>query len=453
MCMLQKERTKELLEKGLHEATSRKRARRRGGTKEGVCVRLEDQKRRKKQKKADLMRGAVETVAVARDVASSSPSKPTTALNMMRYQRPNPDCLPLPNGIGSGSGSGGSRKPPPLAPAAMPSAHRSSKDEAAPAVATDSSRLAAYLASTSLESKQRARAPPPPPPPAAAAAPSSSSAVTRSPARDHGHLHHHHAADFSDPASPSYLGGGGASGSGSGSGGGEVLLQWGHNKRTRGRRDASAGGASPLRRQPAAKIPRRASAPDKLMPPPTSAPSYTRGSSFRVGSTPPPAHAHHSRSSLPHHHRSAAAEERSGGKARAEKQQRPDKAAAAAAVMGLMVPDQKQMQQAAADLHHQQHPGAVPSSAKPPKLEVPRIFTTLSRKEKEEDFLVMKGTKLPVRPKKRPKAVEKGVTFICPGMWLTDVTRNRYEVREKKCPKKQKHRGLKGMESMDSDSD
>jgi hypothetical protein len=26
--------------------------------------------------------------------------------------------------------------------------------------------------------------------------------------------------------------------------------------------------------------------------------------------------------------------------------------------------------------------------------------------------------------------------FICPGMWLTDVTRNRYEVREKKCPKK-----------------
>jgi len=25
---------------------------------------------------------------------------------------------------------------------------------------------------------------------------------------------------------------------------------------------------------------------------------------------------------------------------------------------------------------------------------------------------------------------------ICPGMWLTDVTRSRYEVREKKCPKK-----------------
>jgi hypothetical protein len=43
--------------------------------------------------------------------------------------------------------------PPPAAPA-----HRSSKDEvAAPVVGTNSSRLAVYLASTSLEPKQRAR--------------------------------------------------------------------------------------------------------------------------------------------------------------------------------------------------------------------------------------------------------------------------------------------------------
>ncbi|TVT97441.1 hypothetical protein EJB05_57322 [Eragrostis curvula] len=402
------------------------------------------------------MRGSVEPVAVARDVASSSPSKPTAALDMMRFQRPNPDCVPLPNGISSGSG--GSRKP---TPAAAP-AHRSSKDEAAPAVATDSSRLASYLASTSLESKQRARAPQPPAP----AGPSSSSSLaatsTRSPARDHGH----HGSDHSDPAaSPSYLGAGASSSAGPAAGAGEVLLQWGHNKRTRGRRDAasssaSASTASPLRRQPAAKIQRRSSAPDKLMPPP-SAPSHTRGSNLRVGSSStPPARAgdaHHGRGSIPHHR---SAEERALGKARAEKQRpdggkasQPRAEAAAAPVMGLMVPDQKQMHQHHHHHHQADHLHNAGASSSKPKLEMPRIFTTLSRKEKEEDFLAIKGTKLPVRPKKRPKNVEKAVNFICPGMWLTDVTRNRYEVREKKCPKKQKHRGLKGMESMDSDSD
>jgi sarcosine oxidase delta subunit len=39
--------------------------------------------------------------------------------------------------------------------------------------------------------------------------------------------------------------------------------------------------------------------------------------------------------------------------------------------------------------------------------EWPRIYISLSRKEKEDDFLVMKGTKLPQRPKKRAKNVDK----------------------------------------------
>ncbi|AQK92020.1 DUF1639 family protein [Zea mays] len=42
--------------------------------------------------------------------------------------------------------------------------------------------------------------------------------------------------------------------------------------------------------------------------------------------------------------------------------------------------------------------------------------------------MAMKGTKLPQRPKRRPKIIEKTVS-------------------------QQKHRGLKGMESIDSDSD
>lgn len=85
--------------------------------------------------------------------------------------------------------------------------------------------------------------------------------------------------------------------------------------------------------------------------------------------------------------------------------------------------------------------------------EWPRIYIALSRNEKEDDFLAMKGTKLSQRPKKRPKNIDKALQYCFPGMWLSDLTRNRYEVREKKCVKKQKRRGLKGMESLDSDSE
>ena len=43
-------------------------------------------------------------------------------------------------------------------------------------------------------------------------------------------------------------------------------------------------------------------------------------------------------------------------------------------------------------------------------MEWPRINLGLTRKEKEDDFLIMKGTsKLPQRPKKRPKVVEKAL--------------------------------------------
>ncbi|GAV71288.1 DUF1639 domain-containing protein [Cephalotus follicularis] len=87
-------------------------------------------------------------------------------------------------------------------------------------------------------------------------------------------------------------------------------------------------------------------------------------------------------------------------------------------------------------------------------IEWPRIYLALSRKEKEDDFLAMKGTKLPQRPKKRAKNIDRALQYCFPGMWLSDLTKGRYEVREKKCVKKQqKRRGLKGMESMESDSD
>lgn len=40
---------------------------------------------------------------------------------------------------------------------------------------------------------------------------------------------------------------------------------------------------------------------------------------------------------------------------------------------------------------------------------MPRFFISLSNKEKEEDFLAMKGCKLPQRPKKRPKILQKSL--------------------------------------------
>ncbi|KAJ7570694.1 hypothetical protein O6H91_01G131900 [Diphasiastrum complanatum] len=84
--------------------------------------------------------------------------------------------------------------------------------------------------------------------------------------------------------------------------------------------------------------------------------------------------------------------------------------------------------------------------------EWPKFVIPLSRKEKEDDFLAVKGSKLPQRPKKRPKHIEKALQYVSPGMWLPDLTRERYEVREKKAVKK-RPRGLKAMGSVDSDSE
>lgn len=82
----------------------------------------------------------------------------------------------------------------------------------------------------------------------------------------------------------------------------------------------------------------------------------------------------------------------------------------------------------------------------------PKLLLSLSSKEKEEDFMAMKGCKPPQRPKKRAKLIQKTILFVSPGAWLTDLCQERYEVREKKTSKK-KPRGLKAMGSMESDSE
>ncbi|KAK4850899.1 hypothetical protein QYF36_010853 [Acer negundo] len=82
----------------------------------------------------------------------------------------------------------------------------------------------------------------------------------------------------------------------------------------------------------------------------------------------------------------------------------------------------------------------------------PKLYISLSNKEKEEDFLAMKGCKPPQRPKKRAKLIQRSLLLVSPGAWLTDMCQERYEVREKKSSKK-RPRGLKAMGSMESDSE
>ncbi|KAI3826360.1 hypothetical protein L1987_00407 [Smallanthus sonchifolius] len=82
----------------------------------------------------------------------------------------------------------------------------------------------------------------------------------------------------------------------------------------------------------------------------------------------------------------------------------------------------------------------------------PKLYITLSNKEKEEDFMAMKGCKPSHRPKKRPKAIQRSLILVSPGAWLTDICQDRYEVIEKKNTKK-RPTGLKAMGSMESDSE
>ncbi|XP_073007281.1 uncharacterized protein [Typha latifolia] len=215
-------------------------------------------------------------------------------------------------------------------------------------------------------------------------------------------------------------------------GGGDLLLQWGHNKRSRrSRSEIRAAGDNPstTNGKRTIKIRRRPTAEKVMPPPPPPCGSYTRGANLRpcLPSRDPPLF----------HHR--AVEDRSSGHPRSEKRSPPSPPQRAMSTEAKPPPPP--------DLD----PAAEKAHQEP--LEWPRIYISLSRKEKEEDFLAMKGTKIPQRPKKRAKNIDKTLQYCFPGMWLSDLTRGRYEVREKKCVKKRR-RGLKGMESiMDSDSD
>lgn len=96
--------------------------------------------------------------------------------------------------------------------------------------------------------------------------------------------------------------------------------------------------------------------------------------------------------------------------------------------------------------------GELAAAAGVPPVWPPRFVIALTNKEKEEDFYAFKGSKLPQRPKKRAKLIQRTLNLVSPGAWLCDLTLERYEVREKKISKK-RPRGLKAMGIMESDSE
>ncbi|XP_020587713.1 uncharacterized protein LOC110029637 [Phalaenopsis equestris] len=57
-----------------------------------------------------------------------------------------------------------------------------------------------------------------------------------------------------------------------------------------------------------------------------------------------------------------------------------------------------------------------------------KFSISLSRAEIEEDFLMFKGTKPSRRPKKRPKAIQRQLDDLFPGVWLSEINANMYKV-------------------------
>lgn len=229
-----------------------------------------------------------------------------------------------------------------------------------------------------------------------------------------------------------------------------TLLRWGHKKRSRAfrseNRTVADESTSTVHSRQHGKIQRRAAiaGAEKIAAAAALHPStfgFSKGSNLRT-SLPNTAHSNH-----------RAIEERSSGHHRSDKRSPSHIIKNSTSLNGFeasasasMNPDQKSPSD--------QGSGHVEKEEKLnfERFEWPRIYVSLSRKEKEEDFLAMKGTKLPNRPKKRAKNVDRSLQYCFPGMYLSDLTRARYEVREKKCAKKRR-RGLKGMESMDSESE
>lgn len=57
-----------------------------------------------------------------------------------------------------------------------------------------------------------------------------------------------------------------------------------------------------------------------------------------------------------------------------------------------------------------------------------KFSVSLSRREIADDFMVMTGHRLPRRPKKRPKYIQKDLDTLFPGLWMTEINADLYKV-------------------------
>ncbi|KAD2393528.1 hypothetical protein E3N88_40505 [Mikania micrantha] len=62
------------------------------------------------------------------------------------------------------------------------------------------------------------------------------------------------------------------------------------------------------------------------------------------------------------------------------------------------------------------------------KTQRPKFSVSISRCELEEDFMAMAGRRLPRKPKKRSRIVQKQLDTLFPGLWLSEITADLYKV-------------------------
>ncbi|KAL8241886.1 hypothetical protein R6Q59_012188 [Mikania micrantha] len=62
------------------------------------------------------------------------------------------------------------------------------------------------------------------------------------------------------------------------------------------------------------------------------------------------------------------------------------------------------------------------------KTQRPKFSVSISRCELEEDFMAMAGRRLPRKPKKRSRNIQKQLDTLFPGLWLSEITADLYKV-------------------------
>ncbi|KAK4263822.1 hypothetical protein QN277_029188 [Acacia crassicarpa] len=67
--------------------------------------------------------------------------------------------------------------------------------------------------------------------------------------------------------------------------------------------------------------------------------------------------------------------------------------------------------------------------ASPEKPQMTKVSVPLSKREIEEDFIVLLGHRPPRKPKKRPRNVQSTLDTLFPGLWLSKITLDTYKVR------------------------